>query len=298
MEGATILRRPRLMARLAWLWCAIMSVVLFWQKATYWGLYAFAAELQFDAFGTYRPALTYLSLLAILWAPLLLLPLSRWRESRLKQASLSPDVRMSLTIGATSRWVRTLFGAAIAVAVAALAIALSTMWLPSASGAVSQIAVSDEAAPPPLGPVLLSGRLLPNKAAVLNEDFFFLRRSSRFAPMVAEGSDQTVLHYFVELPVDAPIVLNDAKGERKGILRRGGLPGELVSLYRYTGFRIDPSYHVLFSSAEAMRRAELTEALELLILAAFLGLIGAIFAFRGRRLSKVALASAAQLESD
>ena len=293
MEGAKIRRRSRLTVWFARLWVALVSIVLLWQKVNYWGLFAFAAELQFNAFGSYRPAFTYLSLVALLCAPLLLLPFSRWRELRLKQASLSPDVRMSLMIGATSRWIKTSFGAAIAVAVVAFAIALSALLLPSANGPVSQITLSDEAAPPPLGPVVLSGRLLSNKTSVFNEDFFVLRRNNRFAPMVAEGADQTVLHYFVELPVGAPVVQKDAKGERKGILRRGGLPGELVRLYRYAGFRIDPNYHVLFSSPEAMRRTELTEAFELLLLAVFLGLIGAVFAFRRQRLCKVAQGSAA-----
>ena len=297
MEGAKIRRRSRSMVWLPRFWIAIVSVVLLWQKATYWGLYAFAAEWQFNAFGTYRPAFTYLALVAVLCAPLLLLPFSRWREFRSKRLSLTPDVQLNLTIGATSRLVRTLFGAAIAVAVAAVAIALSTLLLPSANGPIAQMTLSDDAAPPPLGPVALSGRLLSNKTAVFSEDFFGRRRSNRFAPMVAEGADQTVLHYFVEIPVDAPVIQNDAKSERKGILRRGGLPGELIRLYRYAGFRIDPNYYVLFSSPETMRRAEVTEAFGLLVLAVFLGLIGAIFAFRSRRLGRLVQESAAQPES-
>lgn len=286
MQGAKIRRRPRLSVRLAWIWFVVVSIVLLWQKSTYWGLYAFAAEWQFNAFGSYRPALTYLSLIAILCLPLLLISRLRSKELRSKRASLPPGSQLNSTIRSKSRWAKALFCAAIAVAIAGLAIALSTALLPSASAPVSRMALSAEMAPPPLGPVILSGKLLSDKTAVFDEDFLILRRSSRFAPMVAEGADRTVLHYFVELPLTAPIASNDVKGERKGILRRGGLPGELVRLYRYAGFRVDPNYYVLFSSPEAMRRAELTEAIELLIFAAFLGLIGAIFAYHHRQLIK------------
>lgn len=298
MQGAKARRRPRLSVRLAWVWFVVVSIVLLWQKSTYWGLYAFAAEWQFNAFGSYRPALTYLFLIVILCLPLLLISSRRSRELRSERASLPRGSQLDSMIRAKSRWAKALFCAAIAVAVAALAIALSTALLPSAGGPVSRMVLTAEmGAPPPLGPVVLSGRLLSEKTAVFDEDFLVLHRSSRFAPMVAEGADQTMLRYFVELPVDTPIASNDAKGERKGILRRGGLPGELVRLYRYAGFRVDPNYYVLFSSPEAMRRAELTEAVELLIFAVFLGLIGAIFAFRHRQLVKRASASPLEPET-
>lgn len=291
MEGAKLRRRPQWFIWLPRIWLAVAGLFLLWQTMTYRGVSAFAAEWQFSAFGAYHPALTYLVLLLLFCSPLLLLrvPLARLvsRRRRSHQTAMAPEARLSHAIGTTSRLLSSLFGAAVAVALAAVVVASFTLFLPSANGPVARSVISDDAAPAPVGPVELTGRLLSDKTAVFNEDFFVARRSSRFAPMVGEGADQTVLHYFVELPPEMVTSNPNAVTVRKGILRKGGLPGELVRLYRYAGFRVDPDYYVLFASDGSMRREYLTDALELLVLAAFFILVGGVYAYRRRRLRKL-----------
>lgn len=287
MDGAKLRRRPRRSIWLPLIWFVVVSIFLLWQKLTYSGIFAFAAGWQFWAFGAYRPALTYLVLVLILATPLLLLP--RSRETRSARASASPQSRADRAIDATTRTANTLVGAAIATALAALVIAVSTLFLPRATGPVSQVVISDDGGPPPLGPVSLKGQILYGKTSVFNEDFVSIRRSNRFAPMVADGVDPTILHYFVELPTDVAVGDVEAQASRQGILRKGGLPGELFWLYRYAGFQVDPNYYVLFSSPESMRRGDLTEALELLVLGLGLGILGVLYAHGRRRLRKIAI---------
>jgi hypothetical protein len=149
--------------------------------------------------------------------------------------------------------------------------------------------VSNDAAPPPTGPTELRGKILFDKISVFNEDFLVARRSSRFAPIVGEGADQTVLRYFVELPPEGQPTGSSGVDVSKGVLRRGGLPGELVRLYRYAGYRVAPDYYVLFASEASMRRDYVTNAAELLVLAFFIILLGGLYTYRRKRLQKVAL---------
>lgn len=286
MERAKLRRRPPWLVWLPRIWLAAAGLFLLWQTMTYRGVSAFAAEWQFNAFGFYHPALTYLVLLLILSSPLLLLRLPIRRRSQ-QVASPAPEVVLSRAISSTSRLLKTLVGAATTVATAALVVASLSLFLPRTDGPVARAVISDDAAPPPQGPIELTGRLLHEKTSVFNEDFVVSRRSSRFAPMVGEGTDQTVFRYFVELPPETATTAPDTVTVRKGILRKGGLPGELIRLYRYAGFRVDPDYYVLFATADSMKRPYLTEALELLVLALFIGLVSGIYAYRRRRLRRL-----------
>ncbi|MDB5581815.1 MAG: hypothetical protein JWR80_6991 [Bradyrhizobium sp.] len=291
MEGAKLRRRPQWLIWLPRIWLATVGVCLLWQTMTYRGISALAAEWQYNLIGAYHPALTYLVLLILLCSPLLLLrlPVKRLLRRRGHSQSEAPsaEARLSYAISTTSRLLKTLFGAMLAVVMAAAVVASFTLFLPSAEGPVSRVVVSDDTAPPASGPAELTGHLLSDKTSVFNEDFHFLRRSNRFAPMVGEGADQTVLHYFVELPPETTVTASHAVAVRKGILRRGGLPGDLVRLYRYAGFRVDPGYYVLFASEQSMRRAYITDALELLVLAFFIALVAGLYAYRGHRLRKL-----------
>lgn len=296
MEGAKLRRKPKWLIWLPRIWIALAAIFLLWQKLTYRGIFAFVAEWQFNALGFYHPALTYLVLMLVLCSPLLLLPVGR-RIKRSQRSPLPPRGSLSHAIATTSRLLKALFIAALAAASAALVIALFTLLLPRSTGPVARQVISDEAPPPPVGPVELTGRLLYDKASAFNEDFILARRSRRFAPMVAADSDQTILRYFVELPPEMPTERPNTVSVRRGILRKGGLPGELIRLYRYAGFRVDQNYYVLFATPESMRRADLTEAAELLVLSGFLGLMGGIFTYRRRRLQKVAARHEAPLSN-
>ena len=63
-------RRVRLRHLLA-AWSIAVALVLMWQMLAYRGLMALAAEWEFDAFGRYYPALTYLLLVVVLGSPIL-----------------------------------------------------------------------------------------------------------------------------------------------------------------------------------------------------------------------------------
>jgi hypothetical protein len=284
VEGVKARRRPSWLIWLPRIWLAVAALFLLWQTLTYRGLSALAAEWQFNEIGSYHPALTFLVLLLILSAPLALLRL--WPSARRQEVVEAPS-RLSYAIGTTSRLLKTIFGAAIGAVIAALVVAAFVLFLPRADGPVHQVDAGGESTQLAGGPVALRGRVLYDKIAVFNEDFLLGHRASRFAPLVGEGTDQTNLRFFVELPLDAPATQPRSTTVRTGILRQGGLPGELITLYRYAGFRVEPGYYVLFASESSMWRPYLTTAAELLVLALFIALIGGIYAYRRKHLRKI-----------
>ena len=284
MEGAKVRRRPPWLIWLPRVWLAVAGLFLLWQTLTYRGLSALAAEWQFNEFGFYHPALTFLVLLLILAAPLAFL---RLLPSARRQEVVEAPSRLGYAIGTTSRLLKTLFGAALCVVVAALVVAAFVLFLPRADGPVHQVDAGADTGQPFVGPVELRGRVLYDKTSVFNEDFLLGRRVSRFAPVVGEGTDQTSLRFFVELPSAAPATQPRSTAVHTGILRQGGLPGELIQLYRYAGFRVEPGYYVLFASEASMRHTYFTTAVELLVLALFIALIGAIYAYRRKHLRTI-----------
>ena len=289
MEGAKLRRRPRWVAWIPRVWVAVAGVFVLWQSFTYTGLSASAAEWQFNIFGFYNPALTFLTLVAILSSPLLLLRLRRERRDRTPSAQLSFEAQCNQAIRSTTRWLKTLVGLALLAIGAAAVVLMFTLFLPQDSGPSTRVVISDEAAPPVLGAVELSGRLLTDATAVFNEDFFITRRNSRFAPIVGVDTDRTILHFFVELPPEAAAARPAGASVQRGVLRQGGMPGALIRLYRYAGYRVDPNYYVLFASEASMRRSYVTNAIELLILGCFVFLLTGLCAFRRSRLRKLVL---------
>ncbi|CAN5288203.1 hypothetical protein BH11PSE5_BH11PSE5_10750 [soil metagenome] len=286
VESARARRSPQWRIWLPRIWLAIAGLFLLWQTMTYRGISALAAEWQFNKFGFYHPALTYLGMLLILSLPLALLRLFPLRKR--SEPPIPDAARMSRTIGRTTRLQRNLLGAAIAVTLVAVLVAIFMLFLPRATGPAHEVVVSDNSSPPPTGPAELRGRVLFDKIAVFNEDFLFTHRSRRFAPVVGDGTDQTVLRYFVEVPTETPSTGSGSVALSKGILRRGGLPGELVQLYRYAGYRVAPDYYVLFESEASMRRDYVTNAVELLVLAFFILLLGGLYSYRRKRLQQQA----------
>ncbi|HVF92864.1 MAG TPA: hypothetical protein VM900_00965, partial [Sphingomonas sp.] len=69
-EGTTPRRRSGARDAVA-CWAIVVAFVLLWQLVAYRGLIALAAEWQFDTFGRYYPALTYVLLVVVLGSPIL-----------------------------------------------------------------------------------------------------------------------------------------------------------------------------------------------------------------------------------
>ncbi|WP_156363691.1 hypothetical protein [Sphingomonas sp. Leaf357] len=267
------------------LWIAIAAVFVLWQTMTYRGLSSLAAEWQFNEFGFYHPALTFLVLVLILCSPLLLLRLVARRRRR--REPVEPVSPLQRAIRVTSRLLATLIGAAVAAVLAAIFIAAFTLFLPRDNGPPHHISANDDLTVPALGPAEIRGRVLYDSTAVFNEDFRIGHSDTRFAPMVGDTGDRTAIRYFVELPAYGLPDRQDLISVHRGVLREGGLPGELINLYRYAGFRIAPRYYVLYASGSSMRRSYLVTAAELVVLALFIALVGALYAYRRRRLRRL-----------
>jgi hypothetical protein len=274
-----------LRALLAVTWLGLAIVFLVWQSISYRGLLALLAEWEFETFGVYHPAITYLALLAILCSPMLLF---RRRAKANKAATVPPptDVpRQNPEISINS--VRILLGLAIVALLAAAGVGLFGFALPNDDGPIHTIAVADQRQNPMLGPADLRGRVQFNQISVLNESVLNFKYNTRFAPMVGEGADRTHVRYFVELPPDAKPNAAEATSVYRGVLRQGGMPGELVRLYRYAGLKIDPGYYVLFANTGSMRRAYMVSAGELLFLALIALLLGGILGYGRSRANRL-----------
>jgi hypothetical protein len=277
-------RSPQWLIWLPRLWTACAAAYLLWQSVTYRGISALAAEWQFSVFGSYRPALTYLCLVLFACLPLLALSIFSWG----KRGAPSPDpcIELSRIISQSSRNVRNVYGAAITSAAAAIIIAVFVLFLPSAAGPEHQIVAGANENPPPTGPTVLRGTILYDRISVFKEDFVFANRSMRFAPVVGDSSAQGPLRYFVELSPESPTTRTNTIAVSKGVLRRGGLPGEIVRLYQHAGYHVAPDHYVLFASDASMRREYVTNAIELLSLACFIFVLGGFYTVRHGRLRK------------
>lgn len=227
-------------------WGTLVSLFFLWEIVTYSGAMALLAEWQFNLFGSFYPSATYLALVAVLASPGLLLFLRvRRRDS---------DQRLGLaTLRSAAIFRRVVFGIGAACLGAAAVALVFVLLLPTASGEPQRIDLTQPVVSlPHEGAATIAGAILYDRTAAFNEDVIVARHALRFAPIVAPGSTGTDLQFFVELP---PETVPHAGGTTAmtGILKRSALPGELVRLYRYAGYSVEPPYYVLFASDTALR---------------------------------------------
>lgn len=250
------------------IWVALVALYFLWETAHYRGLVALLGEWQFTNFGRYLPTFTYALVVFVLTVPGMLL-FRRPRRSR--SGEETARVIYSGTV-----FTRALAGVAGGLAIAAVVALLAMATLPSSQGPVQRVAVQpNNAAVAREGATELRGVVDYERTAAFDADLLASRYSRRFAPVLAPNQTATTLQYFVELPpVDGPY---DARmATLTGVMRQGGLPGELIRLYRYAGYEIDRPYFVLFINPDTMRRPYLVAALQLAIgaiLAAVLALL-------------------------
>lgn len=247
---ASIVRRLRLRHLLA-AWAIAVVLVLLWQLVAYRGLIALAAEWEFDAFGRYYPALTYLLLVVLLGSPVLWLIRGR-----------ADDHLPGRT------FIRALLGVAIGCAVGG-GIAVATMIAqPDGDGAAARIVIGSPGAEGARATTaVLVGDVIEDRVAGLSENLFVARRSFRFAPIVSPGSRSSgePARYFVEIGGGNTLALARADGALRGILKPQALPGELVRLFRYAGIDVARDYQVLFATRDSLVWPYRVIAVELLL---------------------------------
>ena len=262
------------------LWVALVSLYFLWETAGYRGITAVLAEWQFDNFGRYYPTLTYALVVFILSFPGYLLFLKP------RRAEVSQPSAVAMRSGYV--FSRALTGVAIGLAATAIFTFLAMLWLPGSQGEVQHYNVQGgNAALPREGPTELSGAIAYDRVAAFDQELIVARRNTRFAPVSATGAQTGPVQFFIELPpIDQPAASKIAT--MSGVLRQGGLPGEIVRLYRYAGYDIERPYFVLFVDPAAMRWPYISAAIQLLIAAILAGLVAMFQSRRWRRIGRAA----------
>lgn len=248
------------------LWLAAVALFLLWQAARYRGIMSLVGEWQFNAFGRHYPTFNYVLLVFLLCLPgylIFLRPRERAPEER-------PEAGL---LRSATTFLKALLGAALGLGATILLILVAMLFLPRESGEAQSI---DLRRPPSVvreGPATVSGTIIYERTAGFDEDLLLARRSFRFAPIVGQRDDPDAVRFFVQLP---PVDDRTRGGvaSMSGVLKRNGLPGEIVRLFRYAGFRVEEPHYVLFAEPSAMRWPYLSAMVQLAIGAALALLIG------------------------
>ena len=177
MNRDTVVRKmPPVRPAIYLIWSLIVLLTFLWQAASYSGLIALSAEWQFAFLGAYRPALTFLIFTALLTFTPLLLDQRRGNANHALTADAS---------AASARFLRWLLGSAAVCFALSLFCLGHIPFLPEGSGPIRQVDASAPPSPPVEGATIMRGKILYNRAAVLKEDFWFVKRELRVAPLVA-----------------------------------------------------------------------------------------------------------------
>lgn len=253
-------RRGRAAARVGGFaaWVAIVSLFLLWQAAKYEGVMSLVGEWQFNAFGRHYATFNYLLLVTLLCLPGYLLFL----RPRRRGAADRPE---TVLFGSARTFLKALFGGAAALGTIALLMLVLVLLLPSDKGPLQRIDLTRPALTSPReGLTELSGTIIYDRTAGFDEDLLLARRTFRFAPVVGPRQGTNDLQFFIQFPpTDTRVGANTVT--TTGVLKRNGLPGEIVRLFRYAGYHVDAPHYVLFAEPSAMRWPYLTTAVQLLI---------------------------------
>ena len=279
-------RKQRTKAALLAVWIAVVAVVLAWQFVHYRGIVALVSEWQFGLFGHAYPLLGFLVPTALLASPGLIF---FWRARKRKS-----DERLAgATIRSAIAFVRVLFGVAACFGLGALVFLIASFNIPGDPELDQRIDLAKPVISVPTeGQTTITGSLLYAQTAALSRNVVFMRKTQRFAPMVAPGETSDDLQFFVELPVSANAESVRQISSVRGILQRNALPGELVRLYRYAGFRVEEPYYVVYLDKQSIAWPQRPTAILLLLIGLVFGILGLLQRSRIRRLdAKLADAS-------
>ena len=271
-------RRPEIIVTAICAWAVLVALIFLWQVVSYWGLVEVAAEWQFNLFGRYFPAMIYLLFVLIFAFPLFLLVRGRWWEKEVGADEAEPDEGALLAHGLinVTRFMKAMLYTAAGCLVAAAIALLSMFFLPTADGSPQRLDASISAASPAReGASVLDGMIIYSQTAALNQDVWVTRQDLRVAPVIGSDHRGRTIRYFVELTGEELNRRTDQYVEqRRGILKRNALPGELYHLYRYAGFEMTDPYYVLYSSERTLRWPHIQTAIQLFIAALCFGLLG------------------------
>jgi len=300
------------------LWLVLVGYYFLRQALDYHGLVADLAEYQYVHFDRYWPTFTFFALTLLCTTPLIALlwvvRASQKRSEKLRAARID-DHRIML--GRLNR-LQNFFAGICAGCLLCIGIILFQMLdLPRDSLSPRSIVIgSPDAMAPPNGRAVLTGSVNLAETAQFNENLILVKRTLYFAPIRSGPKDKSPLRYFVEVRRD------DARGQGKfnpimfpegddrvhawrfrvkgiaftpftdGVLKRHALPGEIASLYRYAGYKVNPDTYVLFRSNEPILWRYQTLAGEFLIVALLSGLLAFFFKRRRRIVRKMVRAQA------
>ncbi len=249
----------------------------------YKGLISRLAEWQFNRFGTYFPVLTIAIPIAIIVGLVLLVLWLLARANRRSQANdadgaaiaVPLEERRAAALRSARLGMRAFSALAIASGIGALATIASIIGLPAMAG--TQQAISVGALPfavPREGPAKLSGTLEWQRMARFDQGVVLANKTIYVVPVVGAPGPRASVRYFAqvyrsefEVPNNRP---HDSIPENRrvwesgrvdpkvttpisGTLRAGGLPDELVYLYRKAGLNVHPDHYVLFRDGGSMR---------------------------------------------
>ncbi len=242
------------------IWMAAVALYLLWEATHYRGVMSLLGEWQFNALGRHYPTFNYILLVALLWLPgylVFLRPRKRDGTERLE----------AVLLRSSHAFQNALWGSAAGLAVAALVVLVVMLFLPREGPPIQRI---DLARPsislPREGPTLLSGMVVYERTAGFDRDLLLTSRTYRFAPVIGGQESGPDLQYFVQFrPVDAQTRAGTSL--MTGVLKRNGLPGEVIRLFRYAGYRLEQPHYVLYEEAAALRWPYLITAIQLAIAA-------------------------------
>ncbi len=261
-------RRQRAKVGVLTLWTTVVAIFFLWQLVQYQGIVAFIAEWQFSVFGHSLPVISYLLPVVLLVSPGLLL---FWR-ARPRQ---SEERLAGAMLRSAQRFRQMLLAVAASFGLGALVFCFVALDIPTNADNALRIDLAKPLiALPEEGQTTISGTILYTQTVALDQNLFITRSSKRFAPIVAPGAAGNDLQFFVELPAAKEGEAMPQISSRSGILQRNALPGELVRLYRYAGFRVEKPYYVLFLDKSTIAFPKLKIALDLLIMAVVFALLG------------------------
>ncbi|MFS0735478.1 hypothetical protein ABC347_00350 [Sphingomonas sp. 1P06PA] len=278
--------------RLALLWLVVSALFFLWESRRYRGVFAWATEWQIALFGFYKPALTMLLLALIMFLPILIVLLvQRQRERRQKVELIDAD-QPPVT---AKRYLTLLNVCGLLFTLAAIASALYTLFLPSASGTPQQISVATvPAGELRQGPARLTGGAAEARTSVFIQNYLIGKRETRYAAVRAGSGNDATVRFFVEVdPVERERgVFGDPSVSRTGILVRNGLPGTIARLYRELGYPVTRPHYVLYQSSMPYRLPYFIGAVQFALAGLLCWLVGLFQTRRVRKLRRETLPTA------
>jgi len=263
------LRKAYVLESAAICWIAVSIAFAVWEAVTYSGIYAAAAEWQFDELGQSFPAATVGVLVLVLGLPVLLARLWLRRRERLIQAHVSatrlaprrplPILRLMVLLSLASL---------IAAACLFVHLLLVEKHARQTSSPERRLSVGGQ---PTDGNASIYGRFRYDRTARLVKNAIVSHRTYYFTPIQTVGkSASEPLSFFVvgASKQDSRAIIEN----RSGFLKKVRLPGEIRSLYRDAGYSLSPTIYVLYADPTLIYWTIAAEIGQLLVFSILLAL--------------------------